>query len=98
MATIEQLTARIAQTLEAGEPLPETMRAVAPGEGADVGDATHRHHLDTVGPDIAPEAIGEREQRHPVALPLDQHDGPRCAHQTIERPGEPHRKPISSRP
>ena len=65
----------------------EPGRTVPGGEGPGVGDAAHGDDLDPSGLEVTPLPLGQRAQGHPVAVPLDQHDGTQRAHPTIGRVG-----------
>lgn len=67
----------------------EPMHPVARRECPRVGDPAHRDHVDALGGEVPTAALRQGVQRHPVADPLDQHDGAQRGHVTIGARGTP---------
>lgn len=58
---------------QAEQPVARAARAVAVEEVNDAGRASHRHDRHPLGYQIMANATGQRLDRHPVTLALDQH-------------------------
>lgn len=64
---------RLCCITQAEQPVARAGRAVAVEDVADAGCASHRHDCHPLGRQIMAIATGQRLDRHPVTLALDQH-------------------------